>query len=205
LQEDPQPAAARTTDSDDSLSLAAIQAEMAGFLPRLRAFVRLRLPAAVRARESCSDVVQSVCADLLRRPDCRFRGPAALHAWLYEAALNKIRVKARWHLAARRTPAREVGADAVDPDLAASYAAVTTPSRVAMSHELLARFERAFHALPADYREVILLARVVGLSQEETARRMQRTVPSVRNLLSRALARLAVWIDVGPERSARSP
>jgi DNA-directed RNA polymerase specialized sigma24 family protein len=35
------------------------------------------------------------------------------------------------------------------------------------------------------------LSRIVGLSQEETAAQMGRTVPSARNLLHRALVRLA--------------
>ena len=44
--------------------------------------------------------------------------------------------------------------------------------------------------LPDDYREVIVLRNLEGLSHEEAARRMGRSVGAVRMLWVRALARL---------------
>jgi len=44
--------------------------------------------------------------------------------------------------------------------------------------------------LPEDYREVIVLRNLEGLSHEEAARRMGRGVGAVRMLWVRALARL---------------
>ena len=54
---------------------------------------------------------------------------------------------------------------------------------------------KAFASIPEHYREGIALSRIAGLSQEELAERMQRSIPSVRNLLHRALARLAAQLD----------
>jgi RNA polymerase sigma-70 factor (ECF subfamily) len=54
------------------------------------------------------------------------------------------------------------------------------------------RLERALASLTPEYREVILLSRVEGLSRAEVAVRMQRSEGSVRMLLHRALAALAV-------------
>ena len=59
------------------------------------------------------------------------------------------------------------------------------------AHEALERLEAAFRQLPDDYREVILLARMVGLSHAEIGRQMERTPQAVRVMLHRALARLA--------------
>ena len=48
----------------------------------------------------------------------------------------------------------------------------------------------ALGQLPDDYREVLILRHLEGLSFPEVARRMGRTVDSVKKLWARALARL---------------
>jgi RNA polymerase sigma factor (sigma-70 family) len=77
----------------------------------------------------------------------------------------------------------------------ACYASLSSPSRAAMAREGVARIEAAFARLPEHYREVITLARIVGLSQEELAEVTGRSVASARNLLTRALVRLAALLD----------
>ncbi|MHC4515361.1 MAG: RNA polymerase sigma factor [Planctomycetota bacterium] len=72
-----------------------------------------------------------------------------------------------------------------------SFDAVCSPSHQAIAHEQVELLERAFQRLPDHYREVLTLSRILGLSQTEIAAEMDRTVPSVRNLLNRALVRLA--------------
>ena len=64
-----------------------------------------------------------------------------------------------------------------------------------MAGEQAERIERAFQGLPPDYREVILLSRIVGLSRAEAAREMGRSESAVRNLLHRALAQLAQAVE----------
>ena len=53
------------------------------------------------------------------------------------------------------------------------------------------RLQRAFSTLPDEYREVITLARVVGLPHAEIAVKLGKSEGAVRILLHRALARLA--------------
>ena len=72
-----------------------------------------------------------------------------------------------------------------------AFATSCSPSRQAIALEELALLERAFERLPEHYQEVLTLSRIVGLSQVQVAEEMGRTVPSVRNLLNRALVRLA--------------
>ncbi len=48
----------------------------------------------------------------------------------------------------------------------------------------------ALHELPETYREVIILAHLEGLAFPEVARRMGRSLDSVKNLWARAVARL---------------
>ncbi len=168
----------------------------------IRAFVRLQVDPALRARESQSDIVQSVCREVLEHlPQFEFRGTGSFRAWLFTAALNKVRQKGEFHRAQKRDVAREVRADsavqgdAVGPGLYASLCHVgPSPSEHAIAHEQAARIEQAIDALPADYRQALLLARLVGLTHKEIAERMDRTEASVRSLISRAslglLARL---------------
>jgi RNA polymerase sigma factor (sigma-70 family) len=164
-------------------------------LPALRAFVRLRMGPAVAARESSADVVQSVCRELLASRDrFEFRGDAALHAWLYTAALRKIMQKSRRH----RSPVRDVVREApIDPDtgLLSCYASCITPSRDASAKEQLERFERAFARLSDADREVITLSKIVRLPHAEVARQMGRSVESSRTALRRALVRLAAHLE----------
>lgn len=51
--------------------------------------------------------------------------------------------------------------------------------------------EQAFEDLAEDYREVILLVRVVGLPHARIAETMERAETATRTLLSRAPARLS--------------
>ena len=64
-------------DSVTSGDARALDSLIVDYLPRLRAFVRARMDVALRRRESCSDLVQSVCRDLLAREDkFEFEGEA---------------------------------------------------------------------------------------------------------------------------------
>jgi RNA polymerase sigma-70 factor (ECF subfamily) len=185
---------------------SAIEKLLERHLPGLRAYVRLRAGAGLRARESSSDIVQSVCRDVLENMGrFRYPGEAAFRAWLYATAMRKIADRAEYWRAAMRDPGREVrlspgtstrpsGTD--DARLAEVYrASFFSPSQAAMGREALAKLEAAFEKLPEDYREVIVLSRIVGLSRAEIAEKMGRTEASVRNLVSRALAELAEHLE----------
>ena len=62
-----------------------------------------------------------------------------------------------------------------------------SPSRSLRREERFERLQKALDALPPDYREVVVLARLKGLKMKEIAARMERSVFSVTHLLSRAL------------------
>ena len=55
----------QTVESASGGDAAAIGQLLEQHLPRLRAFVRLRMGAQLRARESASDIVQSTCREIL--------------------------------------------------------------------------------------------------------------------------------------------
>jgi RNA polymerase sigma-70 factor (subfamily 1) len=160
-------------------------------LPNLRAFVRAHLAPELRQRESASDVVQSVCRELLgERSRFEFRSEAEFRAWLFLAATNKITDKQRFHQRQQRDVRREQAVTSAS-DLLAGYASICTPSHAAMAAEQVARLEQALDRLEPDHREVIALTRLAGLPSREAAAVMGRSDGATRMLLGRALIRLA--------------
>lgn len=179
---------------------AALERLLELYLPELRAFVRLRTGPVVRARESSSDIVQSVCREVIQHAD-RFQFPSevAFKQWLYTTALRKIVNRKDFYLAQKRDAQREVhfadGDDSTsDQQLFDCYRSFVSPSRQAMVREEVERVEQAFEGLPDEYREVITLAHVVGLSRAEIAEQMGKSEGAVRVLLHRALARVSTLL-----------
>lgn len=166
----------------------AIERLIERYHPRLHAFVRLRLNDRVRAREATTDVVQSVCRELIEAsPRFEFRGEESFRDWLFTAALNKVRDKQRFHARGKRDGARERDAD----DGLADAATWLTPSVDAIGRETAEALAAAFAELSDEHREVITLARVVRLPHAAIAASMGRSEAAVRQLLVRALLDLA--------------
>ena len=172
----------------DQTSLDAL---LARYLPQLHAYVHARLSSDVRARESSMDVVQSVCRELLgHRERFDFRGEDRFRAWLFTAALNKMRDKHRFHRGALRDVRREQPPATEGAD-AAPAANLLTPSRDAIAGESERRVHEALAALSEEHREAITLASIVGLPHKVIAEVMERSEEATRQLLGRALVRFA--------------
>jgi len=182
----------------------ALEALVERNLPGLRAFVRLRAGAEMRAREGESDIVQSTCREILEHADgFVYPGEAGFRKWLYTTALRKVLNKTEFHRAAKRDVRREQKpADTRgDEALLGCYKTIATPSQAAVAREELERIEAAVEQLPEDYREVLVLSRIVGFSRSEVAEQMNRSESAVSNLLHRALAQLARLLERSPSDS----
>jgi RNA polymerase sigma-70 factor (ECF subfamily) len=170
-------------------------------LPSLEARVRARAGPFVRARESCSDLVQSICVAALRDLDgFEFRGEPAFRRWLFELADHRIVNKAEFHRAARRDAARErrPASGTTSGGAAPAGHHSTTPSRHAIRREAASRLEDALRRLPPPYREAVTLHRVEQLPYPEIAAILGRTEASVRTLVSRGLVRLSALLGPAP-------
>jgi RNA polymerase sigma-70 factor (ECF subfamily) len=175
---------------------AAIDELVEHYLPELRAFVRLRLGAALRQREAHSDIVQSACREALERAESfRHAGAAAFRKWLFTMALRKIGKRMRHHRAQKRDVAREapraIHSDADDARVVDCYHTFSSPSERAVAREEMERVEAAFEQLSEEQREVVTLAHIVGLSRAEIAAQIGSTEGAVRVTLHRALAKLS--------------
>lgn len=168
-------------------------------LTGLRAYLRVRAGAAIRARLNHSDLVQSVCREVLESAEgFDFKGDAAFRNWLYTAALRKLVQLDRRQHAARRDVRRELPIDAeggIDAAVLQGYASATTPSLLAMGREGAAKLEEAFDDLSEEHREIITMARFCGLSHAEIAERLGKSEEACRQLLRRALVKLSIGLN----------
>lgn len=193
------------SDNSQDLILAAqdgderaLDSLLARHLPGLRVFVRARSGAQLRAKESCSDLVQTVCREALGSlQQYEWRGEGSFRHWLFTLALNKIQRKANYYAAARRDVRRERDPAGLSGDdaLYGAYQNLFGPSQYAIREEAVARFETALDGLPEQYREIILLSRVVGMTNAEIGDQLGKSAEAVRVTLARALARLATRME----------
>ena len=166
-------------------------------LPELRAFVRLRAGRKILLKESEEDLVQSVCRECLLQLDgFEYRGIAAFKSWLFQRTLHKIYDRAKFYGRERRDTGKEQ-AMPTDPQYLTALGTLLTASKVAIQAEEAAQLEAVFERLPDDYREVITLSKIVGLSHAEIGEQMGRTPEATRVLLHRAMARLGTMLEPG--------
>src|SRR5882672_4882354 len=117
-------------------------------LPGLRKYVREKISPTLLAQESASDVVQSVCREVLAGFDrFEYQGEAAFRNWLYQAALRKLIDHLRFHRAQKRDvrPISTSSLSAADFVLLAS--SIQSPSKDAILHEEIEALERGFAKL----------------------------------------------------------
>jgi len=183
-------------EPSESSILSASRGDPAGladvlraYLPRLQRFVHLRLGVELRGREDTVDIVQSTVRELLEEERFEWRGEPEFRGWLFQAALNKIREKARFHGRGKRAADREAGPVDGSAFFVEALRDLTTPSRVAIA------LERAFATLTEPQREVVSLARIAGLPHAAIAARLGKSEVAVRQLLVRALSALGKTLD----------
>ncbi len=174
--------------------------QLTRFLPRLHAFIRLKASRRLLQRESTSDLLQSVCCEALQaKGTLRFESDDHFARWLCAIAMSKL-VDRHRHAAARKRPPVEARSQlalspADEAQLPLGYHDLLTPSAHASHREQVARLERAIEGLSDEHREIIGLARIMQLPHAETARITGRSEAAVRQMLSRAMARLGALLS----------
>lgn len=165
------------------------------YLDDLKAYVHARAGRDLLAKEPSADIVQSVCREVLEdaaNGAFAYRDEPRFRAFLFRAALNKIRGKGRFHARERRSARHEVGPGGSDGSTAeALFHTLRTPSRSAAEKEERERFVAAFALLNEQQRTLIQWSYLDGLPHREIAARLAISETYSRTLLARALARLA--------------
>jgi RNA polymerase sigma-70 factor (ECF subfamily) len=158
---------------------------------------QLQLGRRLQGKFDASDVVQQALLEACRAlPQFRGGTEGELQAWLRQILAHVLAHEVRNYAGTRqRDVRREVS---LEDGLAESSRRLgdllaandTSPSQEAARHEQAVILADALDHLPADYREVIVLRNLEGLSHEEIATRMGRGAGAVRMLWMRALVRL---------------
>lgn len=171
--------------------------------PRLRRLLALKGGVALRQAE-LDDLVQEAYLEATRQfPDYTYQGPDSFFRWLATVALHRLANLQRVAGAKKRDrrlerPLQHDGSTIV-PGGVMPAAVGPGPRTLALGTEAQSRLDEALQRLSDVDREVIVLARVQGLSLQEIAERMSRTRNAVALLLSRALRKLKAELGDGDE------
>src|SRR5947209_5121691 len=182
-------APAGTASESDRLLTAARAGESAALgqlAQRYRPYLRSVAARLLEARlpSDCSSVVQEALLAAVRG-FAQFRGRtgAEFLAWLAQIVRHEALTRLR-----RAGPLQPLPADPSDGGPLAADA--PGPDEQASRREQVARVLAALDRLPPDYREVINLRNLEGLSLVEVAGRMRRSHAAVRQLWGRAIRQL---------------
>ncbi len=161
-------------------------------LPGLEAFVRRNAGVVLTRKESCSDLVQSACREVLvDLEDHPYRDEDHFKNWLYLAAVRKIHQRGRYWGREKRD-ARQDALQESQFELPGR--GLATPSQEVDALERLERVEEILETLPDSQRRVFFLSRVAGLGYDAIAEELEMTEEAVRKTYSRALARfMMAW------------
>ena len=162
---------------------AAVESLVARHLPRLQRWASGRLPRWARDMADTQDLVQEALFHTFKRIE-RFepRGEGALHAYLRQAILNRIREELR--RAKRQPPRGELDSAAEDDS--------RSPLEAAIGQEALERYERALARLRPEDRELVIARIEVGYTNQEIADLLDKpTANAARMAAERAIVRLA--------------
>jgi len=156
----------------------------------------------LRSRLESMDLVQDVLMCVLRDlGGFTYHNEGDFLRWIGEIAENRIRD----NLDKLHADKRDIRKEARLYDHASTYrddplrvlepARNTTPSVILSKREDLDKLEKAIDELKPEYREVIVLAKIDGLSYKEIGERLGKSADAAGHLLLRAMVALteAFW------------
>ncbi len=168
------------------------------YRPRLAVLVRYKLSESLLDRFEVDDILQEVFLEASRDlASFSYRSPGSFMSWLSRIADHVIADEARMLSRQKRNAGERVllrsesnpmGPEPVDP---------ATPSRILLQNERAERLHAQLGALPPDYRDAILMAKVECLSLTEMAKRLHRSREAAAVLLCRALRRVRAMGEEG--------
>ncbi len=158
---------------------------------------RVQVGRRLQGKVDASDLVQEAFLEAHRHFD-RFRGQTEgeLLAWLRQILATTLAHQMRRYIGTKRRDLRLERrlADEMDQSFQALnqglVADQTSPSQHASRREHAVLLANALKELQEEYREVLILRHLEGLSFPEVSKRMDRSVDSVEKLWIRALTRL---------------
>jgi RNA polymerase sigma-70 factor, ECF subfamily len=165
----------------------AVDRLFARYAPALQRWARGRLPRWARDIADTNDLVQETLLNTFRNLErFEYRGEGALHAYLRQSVMNRIREELRRH---SRRPAREPLDRTVEDD-------ASSPLEAAIGSQAVERYEAALETLAAEDREAVIARLELGLTHREIADALGKPSPdAARMMVARAMVQLARAMD----------
>lgn len=172
------------------------------YRPRLAVLIRYKLSESLRHTIEVDDVLQEVFLEASRDiAGFAYRSPGSFMSWLSRIADHVIADEARAQARQKRNAGELVRFRSDSNPLGPEPVDAATPSRILVQNESVERLLSLLDALPQDYRDAILMAKVECLSSAEMAERLGRSREAVAVLLCRALQRLRTLKEARDERA----
>ena len=167
------------------------------YVERVQWMVRFNMSKELRAKLESMDLVQDALIHALQGlRDFTYKNEGDFVRWLSKIAQNALRDNLDRLRADKRDIRKEVAFGDYGPTtggrLLGAHMPIdsTTPSVIMSKREDLAKLENALDVLKPEYREVIVLTKIEGLSYGEIGDRLGKSADAVRMLVSRAMAAL---------------
>jgi RNA polymerase sigma-70 factor (ECF subfamily) len=182
-------------DSGSILDAGSLAGLLMRHAPAMRAYVSRRIPVALHGCINADDVLQDAWISVYKNAGT-FRGtaPSSFQRWLTTIVAHQLasalRTAGRLRRGGGTPPAHEWRSSSL-PDLVAQVAgAGDTPSRTVATREAVDAVLVAMALLPDDRRTVLRMRYVEGLTPEQAAERMGRSVASIASLTYHARLQL---------------
>ena len=161
------------------------------YRPRLAVLARYKLSDPLRHLFEIDDILQEVFLEASRDiGGFTYRSPGSFMSWLSRIADHVIADLARGQARQKRDAGELVRFRSESNPSGPEPIDAATPSRILDQNERAERLFARLEALPPDYRDAILMAKVECLSLAEMAIRLERSREAAAVLLCRALQRL---------------
>jgi RNA polymerase sigma-70 factor (ECF subfamily) len=151
----------------------------------------------IRPRLDSMDLVQDALVSALGGlKDFTYKNEGDFLRWLARITQNQLRDNLDKIYTEKRDIRKEVRLEHSGPTTGGGFVGTpgpieaTTPSAIMSKKEDLDKLEKAIDKLKSDYREVIVLAKIDGLTYKEIADKLDKSIDSVGHLLSRAMVAL---------------
>ncbi len=169
---------------------------------RLRRALRVRIGPEHRSLVDHEDLLQNTILRALEQMDrFEWRGQGAFLAWLVRIATNLLRSELRGgaHRDAWGSPRRPLPIENGPPSqiLDARVGERETPDQRAARREEEATLELALDRLPEEDRELVVNRKILGQDYASLAGDLAITEGAVRTRVSRALNKVATWVQRG--------
>ena len=177
---------------------AALEKLSQTYSERVQRIVRMRMGKELRSKLESMDIVQDTLICAIRGLDrFTYTDEGDFTRWLSHITENRLRdnldrlhadkrdIRKEKPLNSDKGDGRQSRVRPIEP----LYTA--TPSVEIEKKEQLDRLERAMDTLKQEYKEVIVLTKIEGLSYKQAAQRLERSPNALRMLLCRAMAALS--------------